>query len=126
MEAALNGGQDGVKMGAAIILEVLIICPLVMMLTNGLSTDGTYTGAAYEGIHLLPYLADKLDFLLRPLFGFSSPEALGVPITVLRSAGAATSMTAHLVIDGWGSSGDIAVLTAMCMCWTDISALMSP
>lgn len=118
MEAALNGGHDGIKMGAAIIPGVLLICPLVMMLTNGPHTNGTYTGAAYEGIRLLPWLADKLDFVLRPLFGFSSPEALGVPITALGSAGAATSLTARLAANGLVNAGDIAVLTAMCMCWS--------
>ncbi len=116
--ALLDGGMTGVKMGVSIIPGVLIICTLVMMLTNGPSADGTYTGAAYEGIRLLPALADKCSFILEPLFGFSSPEAVGVPITALGAAGAATSMTAQLVTAGLASSGDIAVFTAMCMCWS--------
>lgn len=116
--ALLDGGMSGVKMGVSIIPGVLIICTLVMMLTNGPSADGSYTGAAYEGIRLLPFLADKGSFLLKPLFGFSSPEAVGVPITALGAAGAATSMTAQLVTAGLASSGDIAVFTAMCMCWS--------
>lgn len=105
-------------MGVSIIPGVLIIYPFVMMLTNGTGPDGIYTGAAYEGIRLLPALADKVNFLLSPLFGFSSPEAVGVPITALGSAGAATSLTAQLVTAGRLASGDIAVLTAMCMCWS--------
>ena len=53
MGALLEGGQSGVKMGLSIIPGVLTICTVVMMLTNGPGADGTYTGAAYEGIALL-------------------------------------------------------------------------
>ena len=116
--ALLDGGASGVKMGVSIIPGVLIICTIVMMLTNGPSADGSYTGAAYEGIRLLPYLADKCSVVLDPLFGFSSPEAIGVPITALGAAGAATSMAAQLVTSGLVNAGDIAVFTAMCMCWS--------
>lgn len=116
--ALLDGGMAGVKMGFGIIPGVLIICTLVMMLTNGPSAAGSYTGAAYEGVRLLPFLADKGSFILEPLFGFSSPEAVGVPITALGAAGAATSMAAQLVSTGLANAGDIAVFTAMCMCWS--------
>ena len=118
MGALLDGGMSGVKMGVSIIPGVLIICSIVMMLTNGPSADGTYTGAAYEGIRLLPLLADKCSFILEPLFGFSSPEAIGVPITALGAAGAATSLAAQLVEKGLANTGDISVFTAMCMCWS--------
>ncbi len=116
--ALLDGGMSGVKMGVSIIPGVLIICTVVMMLTNGPSADGSYTGAAYEGVRLLPLLADKCSAVLEPLFGFSSPEAIGVPITALGAAGAATSMAAQLVTSGLANAGDIAVFTAMCMCWS--------
>ena len=118
MGALMDGGMSGVKMGVSIIPGVLIICSIVMMLTNGPSADGTYTGAAYEGIRLLPMLADKCSFILEPLFGFSSPEAIGAPITALGAAGAATSMAAQLAAKGLADAGDIAVFTAMCMCWS--------
>lgn len=118
MGALLDGGMSGVKMGVSIIPGVLIICSIVMMLTNGPSADGTYTGAAYEGIALLPLVAEKCNFILEPLFGLSSPEAIGVPITALGAAGAATSMTAQLVEKGLVNAGDISVFTAMCMCWS--------
>jgi len=116
--AVLDGGHTGVKMGLSIIPGVLVICTLVMMLINGPSEGGVYTGKAYEGIMLLPRLADKIDFILKPLFGFSSPEAIGVPVTALGAAGAAISMTANLISRGLVSSGDIAVFTALCMCWS--------
>ena len=118
MGALLEGGMSGVRMGVSIIPGVLIICTIVMMLTNGASADGTYTGAAYEGIRLLPMLADKLSFVLKPLFGFSFPEAIGVPITALGAAGAATSVAGQLVASGLANAGDIAVFTSMCMCWS--------
>jgi hypothetical protein len=59
----LAGGKTGVSMGFAIVPGVLTICTLVMMLTKGPSADGTYTGAAYEGIALLPWVGEKLSFL---------------------------------------------------------------
>ena len=118
LNAMLNGGKSGIKMGAAIVPGVLIICTLVMMLTNGPSTDGNYTGAAYEGIRLLPWLADKCDFILKPLFGFSSGEAIAVPVTALGAAGAAIGLVDSLLAKGFIFANDIAVFTAMCMCWS--------
>ena len=105
-------------MGLAIIPGVLIICTLVMMFTNGPSADGTYTGAAYEGIALLPALGDKIDFLLKPLFGFTSNQGISVPITSLGAAGAAIGLVPKLVQEGAAGGNDIAVFTAMCMCWS--------
>ena len=118
MTAILDGGKTGVDMGLAIIPGVLIICTLVMMFTNGPSADGTYTGAAYEGIALLPALGDKIDFLLKPLFGFTSNQGISVPITSLGAAGAAIGLVPKLVQEGAAGGNDIAVFTAMCMCWS--------
>ena len=118
MNALLEGGHNGVKMGVSIVPGVLVICTMVMMLINGPSADGTYTGSAYEGIRLLPMLAGKIDFVLKPLFGFTSPEAVGVPVTALGAAGASLSMTATLIRQGLIGPCDIAVFTAMCMCWS--------
>ncbi|MBQ4424441.1 MAG: hypothetical protein II882_01745 [Lachnospiraceae bacterium] len=118
MNALLEGGHSGVKMGVSIVPGVLIICTLVMMLINGPSESGAYTGSAYEGIRLLPTLAEKIDFIIKPLFGFTSPEAIGVPVTALGAAGAALSLTANLTNRGLIGPGDIAVFTSMCMCWS--------
>ncbi|MCR5664674.1 MAG: hypothetical protein K6G17_07375 [Oscillospiraceae bacterium] len=117
MAAILEGGHGGVKMGVSIVPGVLVICTLVMMLTNG-CPEGGYTGAAYEGIKLLPWLASKIDFLLSPLFGFSTPDAIGVPVTALGAAGAALGVTSTLVDEALIHANDIAVFTAMCMCWS--------
>ena len=118
MEAMLEGGKNGVSMGVAIIPGVLIICTIVMMLTNGASDDGTFTGGAYEGIGFLPWVAEKLNVVLSPLFGFTSAEGISVPITALGAAGAAIGLVPGLVEGGLATGNDIAVFTAMCMCWS--------
>ena len=118
MGAMLEGGKNGVSMGVAIIPGVLIICTIVMMLTNGASDEGIFTGAAYEGIGILPVIADKLSFILTPLFGFTSPEAIAVPITALGAAGAAIGLIPNLLQNGLAGGNDVAVFTAMCMCWS--------
>ena len=47
INAILDGGKTGVTLGFDIIPGVLIICSLVMILTNGPGEGGVYTGAAY-------------------------------------------------------------------------------
>ena len=117
LDALLEGGKSGVDMGMAVIPGVLIICTFIMMLTFGPSEAG-YTGAAYEGIALLPKIGDKLSFILQPLFGFQSSEGIAVPITALGAAGAAIGVVKDLVQAGLANSHDVAVFTAMCMCWS--------
>lgn len=118
LEALLDGGKSGVEMGLAIIPGVLIICTLVLMLTNGASPSGVYTGAAYEGVELLPAIGAKLQFILKPLFGFQSPEAIAFPITALGAVGAAIGLVPKLLADGLIGGNEIAVFTAMGMCWS--------
>ncbi len=117
LDAVLSGGKTGVDMGMSVIPGVLVICTLVMMLTNP-EPDGGFTGAAYEGIALLPWIGQKLSFLLQPLFGFSDPAAIAVPITALGAAGAAIGVGKDLVLTGAANAHDVAVFTAMCMCWS--------
>ena len=117
MDALLEGGKTGVEMGMSIIPGVLIICTLVLMLTNG-APEGGFTGAAYEGVGLLPWLGEKLNFILQPLFGFNSPQAIAVPITSLGAAGAAIGIAEKLFHSGLADAHDISVFTAMCMCWS--------
>ena len=117
LDALLSGGKSGVDMGMAVIPGVLIICTVIMMLTNGVGPEG-YTGAAYEGVAILPWIGEKLSFILQPLFGFQSPEAISVPITALGAAGAAITIVKELVMESKANAHDIAVFTAMCMCWS--------
>ncbi|MFU2418755.1 hypothetical protein [Peptacetobacter sp. AB800] len=118
LDAMLEGGKLGVDMGMAIIPGVLIVCTMVMMLTFGPSADGTYTGAAYEGVRLLPLIGEKIKFIIEPLFGFKSAEAIAFPITSLGAVGAAMSLVPEFIKNGVVTPNDIAVFTAMGMCWS--------
>lgn len=118
IQSMLHGGKSGVDMGISIVPGVLLICTIVLMLTNGPGADGVYTGAADEGVALLPLIGSKLRFLLDPLFGFQSPQAIAVPITALGSSGAAIGMVGDLVKKGAATGNDLAVFTAICMCWS--------
>lgn len=115
LDSLLEGGRSGVDMGLAIVPGVIIICSLVMLLTNGPGPSG-YTGELGQGVGFLPRLGDKLSFILNPLFGFTSKKAIAVPITALGSAGAAVGIAKDLAVQGLASASDISVFTAMCMC----------
>ncbi|UYM15258.1 CD0519/CD1768 family membrane protein [Endozoicomonas euniceicola] len=117
LNSILDGGKSGVEMGMAIIPGVLIISTIVMVLTFGPSAEG-YTGAAYEGVALLPKLAGELSWLFQLLFGFDHPELVAFPITSLGAVGAAMSLVPNFISQGIISESDIAVFTAMGMCWS--------
>ncbi len=117
INALMDGGKAGVSMGVAIIPGVVIICSFVMLLNSG-EPQGGYTGSAYEGVALLPWLGQKLNFILGPLLGFKSDAAISVPITALGSAGAAISLVPKMLSQGKFNGDNIAVFTAMCMCWS--------
>lgn len=117
LEAMLEGGKVGVDMGIAIIPGVIIICTTVLMLTNGMPQGG-YTGAAYEGIGVLPIIGEKLNFILKPLFGFTSPQAIAFPITALGAVGAAIGLVPQFIKEGVIGPREIAVFTSMGMCWS--------
>ncbi|APH17351.1 hypothetical protein B2H94_03625 [Clostridium sporogenes] len=117
LESLLEGGKTGVELGLAIIPGVVIICTLVLMLTNGPSPKG-YTGAAYEGISFFPWVGEKLSFILNPLFGFKHPEAIAFPITSLGAVGAAMSLVPQFLSKNLIGANEIAVFTAMGMCWS--------
>ena len=117
MNAVLSGGKSGVELGLAIIPGVLVICTLVLLLTNGMP-DGGYTGAVGEGVAVLPKIAELLKPVLVPLFGFSSPDCISIPITALGSAGAAMGLVPQLLNAGLANAHDVAVFTSMCMCWS--------
>lgn len=118
LNSLLNGGRSGVDVGIAIIPGVLIISTLVMILTFGPSQDGVYTGAAYEGIELLPWCASKVNIVFEWLFGFQDPHLVAFPITALGAVGAALGLVPGFVEAGWADSNAIAVFTAIGMCWS--------
>jgi hypothetical protein len=118
LNSLLDGGKTGVDVGLAIIPGVLIISTLVMILTNDASAAGEYTGAAYEGVALLPWLAGKIDFVFEFLFGFTDPHCVAFPITALGAVGAALGLVPNFVEQGWADGNAIAVFTAIGMCWS--------
>ena len=118
LDCLLDGGRSGVEVGMSIIPGVLIISTFVMILTFGPSASGAYTGAAYEGVGILPWLADKIDFVFKALFGFNDPHLVAFPITSLGAVGAALSLVPNFVANGWADGNAIAVFTAIGMCWS--------
>ncbi len=118
LNSLLDGGKSGVDVGIAIIPGVLIISTFVMILTFGPSESGEYTGAAYEGVALLPYLANKVGFIFEYLFGFTDPHVIAFPITALGAVGAALGVVPNFVAQGWMDGNAIAVCTAIGMCWS--------
>ncbi len=127
LNALLDGGKDGVSIGMAIIPGVLIISTLVMMLTFGGTAEGidesgneiiVYTGGAFQGTQLLPWLAAKISFVFEWLFGFTAPELVAFPITALGAVGAALGLIPEFTSKGIIDGNAIAVCTAMGMCWS--------
>ncbi|HHV26919.1 hypothetical protein L0P54_04255 [Anaerosalibacter bizertensis] len=121
LDSLLEGGKNGVELGLSIIPGVVIVCTIVMILTFGPSdvVNGVpvYEGVAGEGIGLLPKLGEKISFILDPMFGFKSTEALALPITSLGAVGAAMGMAKGLLEKGLMNAHDIAVFSAMGICW---------
>ena len=117
LDSLLDGGRSGVDVGLAIIPGVLIISTLVMLLTCT-SANGVYTGAAYEGVELLPWLGEKIGFVFEWLFGFTDPHLIAFPITALGAVGAALGLVPNFAASGWIDGNAIAVFTAIGMCWS--------
>ena len=118
LDSLLDGGRTGVDVGIAIIPGVLIISTLVMILTFGPSANGEYTGAAYQGVELLPWVGEKIGFIFRWLFGFEDPHLIAFPITALGAVGAALGLVPGFIAEGWVNGNAIAVFTAIGMCWS--------
>ncbi len=118
LNAILDGGKSGVDVGLAIIPGVLVISTMVMILTFGPSASGAYTGAAYEGVALLPALADKISVVFEWLFGFTDSRLVAFPITALGAVGAALGLVPTFMSEGIINANAIAVFTAMGMCWS--------
>jgi hypothetical protein len=118
LDSLLDGGRTGVDVGIAIIPGVLIISTLVMILTFGPSANGEYTGAAYQGVELLPWVGEKIGFIFRWLFGFEDPHLIAFPITALGAVGAALGLVPGFISEGWIDGNAIAVFTAIGMCWS--------
>ncbi|MCT4614591.1 MAG: hypothetical protein N4A49_06935 [Marinifilaceae bacterium] len=119
LNSILDGGKSGVDLGLAIIPGVLIISTMVMMLTFGPSDAVKgYQGLAYEGVPILPKLADYIWWLFEGLFGFKDSELIAFPVTSLGAVGAALSLVKAFLAKGLIDGNVVAVFTAMGMCWS--------
>lgn len=119
LDSLLDGGRTGVDVGLAIIPGVLIISTLVMLFTFGPDkATAEFTGAAYQGVELLPRIGEKLSFLFEWLFGFTDPHLIAFPITALGAVGAALGLIPNFAAEGWIDGNAIAVFTAIGMCWS--------
>ena len=78
--------------------------------------DGGRSGD--EGVAVLPWLAQKVDFIFEWLFGFHDPHLVAFPITSLGAVGAALSLVPNFISQGWIDGNAIAVFTAIGMCWS--------
>ena len=117
LNAILDGGKNGVELGLAIIPGVLIITTLVIILTFGAGPEG-YTGAANQGVPILPWLAEKVHWLFEWLFGFQDMRLIAFPMTALGAVGAALGLLPTFDATGILDGNAIAVFTAIGMCWS--------
>ena len=115
--AILEGGKYGVEIGLNMVPGVLVICTTVMLLTKGMPVNG-YTGGAYEGVGLIPAIGQWLSPVLKPLFGFSSHDAVALPVTALGSVGAAMSLAQSYIKAKMITSNEIAVFAAFGALWS--------
>lgn len=119
LNAILDGGKQGVNLGLAIIPGVLIISTAIMIVTFGPKDVAIgYQGLAYEGVPVLPKVASYVWWLFEGLFGFQHPELIAFPITSLGAVGAALSLVKAFIAEGFVGANEIAVFTAMGMCWS--------
>lgn len=119
LTAFLEGGKLGVDIGLSIIPGVLVICTIIMILTFGpLDPSIGYQGEAFEGVGLLPKIGELIAPASKILFGFDRPEAIAFPITALGAVGAALSLIPNFLKNGIIGGNEIAVFTAMGMCWS--------
>lgn len=119
LNAILDGGKSGVDLGLAIIPGVLVISSVIMIITFK-PADPTigYQGLAYEGVPILPKVAGWFSGVFEFLFGFENPELIAFPVTSLGAVGAALSMVKAFITQGIVGGNEIAVFTAMGMCWS--------
>ena len=119
LNSILDGGKSGVDLGLQIIPGVLIISTIVMIITFGPKDSLIgYQGLAYEGVPVLPKIAGFFHWFFDALFGFKNPELVAFPITSLGAVGAALSLVKAFIAKGIITGNEIAVFTAMGMCWS--------
>ena len=117
LNCILDGGKNGVELGLAIIPGVIIITTMVIIITFGPGPEG-YTGAADQGVPILPWLAGKVHWVFEWLFGFSDMRLIAFPMTALGAVGASLGLLPTFNAIGILDGNAIAVFTAIGMCWS--------
>lgn len=117
INAILDGGKSGVELGLTIIPGVLVITTMVILITFGAGPEG-YTGAANQGVPILPWLAEKIHWVFEWLFGFTDMRLIAFPMTTLGAVGAALGLLPTFNAEGILDGNAIAVFTAIGMCWS--------
>jgi len=117
LNALLDGGKNGVDLGLQIIPGVLIITTFVLLITFS-AGEGGYDGSAYQGVPILPWLAEKIHWVFEWLFGFKDMELIAFPMTALGSVGASLGLIPAFNSAGIIDGNAIAVFTAIGMCWS--------
>ncbi|MCR5850768.1 MAG: nucleoside recognition domain-containing protein [Bacteroidaceae bacterium] len=117
INAILDGGKSGVELGLTIIPGVLVITTMVILITFGAGPEG-YTGAANQGVPVLPWLAEKIHWVFEWLFGFTDMRLIAFPMTTLGAVGAALGLLPTFNAEGILDGNAIAVFTAIGMCWS--------
>ncbi len=115
LEAALDGGKNGIEIGLQIIPGILIIATLVLILSN--PVPEVYTGAATDGVDVLSRIFKPVEPVLSFVFGISSAEAISFPLTSLGTVGAAIGMVPTMLVNAQIGIKEIAVFTAMGTVW---------
>lgn len=117
LNAVLDGGKNGVELGLQIIPGVLIITTFVLLITFS-AGEGGYNGSAYQGVPILPALAEKIHWIFEWLFGFKDMELIAFPMTALGAVGASLGLLPAFNSAGMIDGNAIAVFTAIGMCWS--------
>ena len=118
LNAILDGGKNGVELGLQIIPGVLIITTAVIMITFGAGPSGVYDGSSSQGVPILPWLAEKIQWVFEWLFGFEHMELIAFPMTALGAVGASLGLLPTFNAAGILDGNAIAVFTAIGMCWS--------
>lgn len=114
----LNGAKKGMTLGFDIMPAALTIALIMLTLTWGPGEGGVYDGSACQGIALIPKLGEIFLPVTRLLFGFEHGSDVAFPLTSIASVGSAMGIVPAMVAEGTISANDVAVFTAMGMCWS--------
>ena len=99
------------------LVGMTMITTMVILVSFGAGPDG-YTGAANQGVPILPWLAGKIHWLFEWLFGFKDMRLIAFPMTSLGSVGASLGLLPTFRDAGILDGNVIAVFTAIGMCWS--------